>query len=97
MICNHDEACRVVDVANHGHEMGFPYLAYRTGQSVDLTVIGNHVFTLSRDLSFPYHVINATRVIAVHTFYSVACNICENDMGYHIGHSFDFTMIGNSS
>ena len=29
------------------------YLAYRTGQSVDLTVIGNLVFTPSRDLVFP--------------------------------------------
>ena len=36
-------------------------LPYRTGQSVDLTVIGNPVFTLSRDLSFPYHVINWTK------------------------------------
>ena len=27
----------------------FVYLAYRTGQSMDLTVIGNPVFTLSRD------------------------------------------------
>ena len=36
------------------------YLAYRTGPSVDLTVIGNPVFTLSRDLSFPYHVIIGT-------------------------------------
>ena len=37
------------------------YLAYWTGQSVDLTVIGNPVFTLSCDLSFPYHVINGTK------------------------------------
>ena len=29
------------------------YLAYRTGQSVDLIVIGNLVFTPSRDLVFP--------------------------------------------
>ena len=29
------------------------YLAYRTGQSADLTVIGNLVFTPSRDLVFP--------------------------------------------
>ena len=36
-------------------------LAYRTGQSVDLTVIGNPVFTLSRDLPFPYHMINRTK------------------------------------
>ena len=28
-------------------------LAYRTGQSMDLTVIGNPVFTLLRDLVFP--------------------------------------------
>ena len=28
------------------------YLAYRTGQSADLTVIGNPVFILSRDLVF---------------------------------------------
>ena len=38
----------------------FCYLAYRTGQSVDLTVIRNPVFTLSRDLSFPYHMISGT-------------------------------------
>ena len=44
-------------------------LAYRTGQSEDLTVIGNPVFTLSRDLSFPYHVINGNKVLTVHTFY----------------------------
>ena len=37
------------------------YLAYRTGQAVDLTVIGNSVFTLSRDFSLPYHVINRTK------------------------------------
>ena len=29
------------------------YLAYQTGQSADLTVIGNLVFTPSRDLVFP--------------------------------------------
>ena len=29
------------------------YLAYRTGESADLTVIGNLVFTPSRDLVFP--------------------------------------------
>ena len=34
-------------------KMRFPYLAYRTGQSADLTVIGNLVFTPSRDLVFP--------------------------------------------
>ena len=28
---------------------GKPYLAYRTGQSADLTVIGNLVFTPTRD------------------------------------------------
>ena len=38
----------------------FCYLAYRNGQSVDLTVIRNPVFTLSRDLSFPFHVISGT-------------------------------------
>ena len=30
----------------------YVYLAYRTGQSVDLTVIGNLVFAPSRDLVF---------------------------------------------
>ena len=53
------------------------YLAYRNGQSVELTVIGNPVFILLRDLSFPYHVINGTKVITAQTFYSVrvACNM----------------------
>ena len=41
---------------------GKSYLAYQTGQSVDFTVIGNPVFTLSCDLSFPYHVINGAKV-----------------------------------
>ena len=44
------------------HHLGLANLAYRTGQSVDLTVIGNPVLTLSRVLSFPYHVINGTMV-----------------------------------
>ena len=64
---------------------------------MDLTVIGNPVFTLSRDLSFPYHVINITRVITVHTFYFVACNICKFNIVYQIGQSFYFTMIRNPS
>ena len=34
-------------------ERAWCYLAYRTGQSLDLTVIGNLVFTPSRDLVFP--------------------------------------------
>ena len=79
-------------------QAGHTYLTYRCGQSVDLTVIGNPVFTLSRDLSFPYHVINRTRVITVHTFYFVACSICKFNIAYQIGQSFYFTiMIGNPS
>ena len=38
-----------IDLPVHGK----PYLAYRTRQSADLTVIGNLVFTPSRDLVFP--------------------------------------------
>ena len=36
-------------------------VAYQTGQSINLTMIGNPVFTLSRGLSFPYHMINETK------------------------------------
>ena len=35
--------------------------------------------------------------ITVHTFYSVAFNICKFNIVYQIGQSFDFTMIGNHS
>ena len=68
---------------------------YRTGQSVDLTVIGNLVFTLSRDLSFPYHVINGSKDRTVLTSHSVACNICKYNIACQIGQSVDFTAIGN--
>ena len=71
------------------------YLVYQTEQSVDLTVIGNPVFTLSRDCCLP--LINATRVIMVYTFYFFVCNICKYNIAYQIGQSFDFTMIGNTS
>ena len=75
----------------------FYYLANGTGQSVELTVIGKPVFTLSHDLSFPYHVIDGTKFITVHTFYSVTCNICKFNITYQIRQSFDFTLIGNPS
>ena len=56
--------------------LGKFYLAYRTGQSADLTVIGNPVFTLSRDLVFPLSRDQRNQGhIAVHTFYSIAFNI----------------------
>ena len=78
---------------------------------MDSTVIGNSVFPLSRDLSFPYHMINGTKsrvlsfsyhminrtkVIAVRTVYSVTCNICKFNIEYQNGLSFVFTMIINS-
>ena len=63
------------------------YPAYLTGQSVDLIVIGNPVFTLSSDLSFPYRVINGTKVITVHTF---TCNSCKFNTANQIGQCLDF-------
>ena len=51
-------------------------------------------------LSFPYHVINGTRVITVHTSCFVACSImyiCKFNIAYQFGQSFDFTMVGNPS
>ena len=42
--------------------LDLPYLAYRTGQSLDLTVIGNPILILSR-VSFSHLVINGTNGI----------------------------------
>ena len=63
---------------------------------MDLTVIGNPDFTLSRDLSFPYHVISRTRVLTVYAFYSVICNICRYNIANRIGLSVYFIMMRNS-
>ena len=56
---------------------------------MDLTVIGNPVFILSRDLSYPFHVVKKTRVIKVHN--------CKYNIAYRIRQSVDFAMIGNPS
>ena len=62
---------------------------------MDLKVIGNPVFTLSRDLFFPDHVIIRTKDQNGGTFYPIVCNTCKYNIAYQIGHSFDFTMLGN--
>ena len=77
------------------HHCDFPYLAYRTGQSVDLTVIGNPVFTLSRDLSFPYHMINRTKVVNG-TYFSF-CRLQYMSIQYQVSNWTFFWLIGNPS
>ena len=75
-------------------------LAYRTGQSADLTVIGNPVFTLSRDLSFPYHVINGPKgvnsaYLLFHRF-PIWFKLDFTLLGHHFS-TFEITLVGQGS
>ena len=74
--------------------MYYMHLAYRTGQSVDFTKIGNPVTWLVFPLS--RHQQNY-RVITVNTFYFDACYTCKFNIAYQIWQSFDFTMIVSPS
>ena len=46
-------------------------------------------------LSYPLCMSNGTRVIMLHTFYSIVCKFCKYYIGYQTGQSFDLTIIGN--